>query len=191
MLGTLLNGNALSWYNPVILKTPISSSPILSTLGGGPRFKEKFRATFGEINQEQVSESKLPCSKNKEQSALFDLCCRNLDKLTADIDWKRCCSSIAIYYGLSSEIKDRPGTLRQPLPLYQQLWIWRFGLIIAYLSVAKSNGLFHQGPSSSYLFSNSIISCFKNQQQQQQIFFKPRQPCQSNSIRLFYQLTFC
>ncbi|KAH6584380.1 hypothetical protein BASA61_007494 [Batrachochytrium salamandrivorans] len=55
MLGTLLTGNALSWYNPYIEKPDLFQYD-LSTW---PRFKEKFRATFGEINQEQVSESKL------------------------------------------------------------------------------------------------------------------------------------
>ncbi|KAH9262990.1 hypothetical protein BASA83_013710 [Batrachochytrium salamandrivorans] len=34
----------------------------------------------------------------------------------------------------------------------------------------------HQQPSSSYSPATPSISCFKNQQQQQQIFFKPRQP---------------
>ncbi|KAH9244446.1 hypothetical protein BASA81_018138, partial [Batrachochytrium salamandrivorans] len=55
MLGTLLNGNALSWYNPYLEKPDIFQYD-LSTW---PRFKEKFRATFGEVNQEQVSESRL------------------------------------------------------------------------------------------------------------------------------------
>ncbi|KAH9262522.1 hypothetical protein BASA83_013785 [Batrachochytrium salamandrivorans] len=55
MLGTLLTGNALAWYNPYLEKPDLFHYD-LSTW---PRFKEKLRATFGEINQEQVSEARL------------------------------------------------------------------------------------------------------------------------------------
>ncbi|KAH6597805.1 hypothetical protein BASA50_004150 [Batrachochytrium salamandrivorans] len=55
MLGTLLTGNALSRYNPCLEKPDL----FRYDLSTWPRFKEKFCATFGEINQEQVSEARL------------------------------------------------------------------------------------------------------------------------------------
>ncbi|KAH6571191.1 hypothetical protein BASA62_004014, partial [Batrachochytrium salamandrivorans] len=59
MLGTLLTGNALAWYNPYLEKPDL----FRYNLSTWPRFKKKFRAAFREINQEQVSEARLRALK--------------------------------------------------------------------------------------------------------------------------------
>ncbi|KAH9263498.1 hypothetical protein BASA83_013095 [Batrachochytrium salamandrivorans] len=48
--------------------------------------------------------------------------------------------------------------------------------------------LSHQRPSFSYFQQLSSISCFKNQQQQQQIFFKPKQPANQTRSDSFINL---
>ncbi|KAH6575554.1 hypothetical protein BASA62_001854, partial [Batrachochytrium salamandrivorans] len=55
-LGTLLTDKALSWYNPYI-EQPERYAYDLSSWSA---FKARMKATFGEINQEQVSETKTP-----------------------------------------------------------------------------------------------------------------------------------
>ncbi|KAH9262995.1 hypothetical protein BASA83_013715 [Batrachochytrium salamandrivorans] len=62
MLGTLLlethsHGTIRTWRNPI-------SSGMIFRLGQGSR--EKFRATFGEVNQEQVSVGKTSCIKTRK-----------------------------------------------------------------------------------------------------------------------------
>ncbi|KAH9266090.1 hypothetical protein BASA83_010830 [Batrachochytrium salamandrivorans] len=54
-LGTLLTDKALSWYNPYI-EQPERYAYDLSSWS---TFKARMKATFGEINQEQVSETKI------------------------------------------------------------------------------------------------------------------------------------
>ncbi|KAH9271471.1 hypothetical protein BASA83_006324 [Batrachochytrium salamandrivorans] len=59
-LGTLLTDKALAWYNPYI-EQPEHYAYDLSSWSA---FKERMKATFGEINQEAgLRKSKLPCAK--------------------------------------------------------------------------------------------------------------------------------
>ncbi|KAH6584020.1 hypothetical protein BASA61_007783 [Batrachochytrium salamandrivorans] len=74
-LGTLLTDKALAWYNPYIEQPEHYAYDLSSWL----TFKARMKATFGEINQEQ---------------------------LTADIDWNDAALRSQFYSGLSSEIKD-------------------------------------------------------------------------------------
>ncbi|KAH9259910.1 hypothetical protein BASA81_001668 [Batrachochytrium salamandrivorans] len=141
MLGTLLTGNALAWYNPYLEKPDLFQYD-LSTW---PR------------------------------------------QLTADIDWNDAALRSQFYHGLSSKIKDALVHFDNPSSVSAAMD----------MAIRIDNRLFerrqeqrlnHQQPSSSYSPATPSISCFKNQQQQQQIFFKPRQPANQTRSDSFINL---
>ncbi|KAH9266997.1 hypothetical protein BASA83_010190 [Batrachochytrium salamandrivorans] len=143
MLGTLVTGNALSWYNPY-LENPDLFNTIFQ-LGQGS--KKNFQ----------------------------------------DIDWNDAALRSQFYYGLSSEIKDALVHFDNPSSVSAAMD----------MAIRIDNRLFerrqeqrlnHQQPSSSYSPATPSISCFKNQQQQQQIFFKPRQPANQTRSDSFINL---
>ncbi|KAH9250121.1 hypothetical protein BASA81_012076 [Batrachochytrium salamandrivorans] len=153
MLGTLLTGNALSWYNPYLEKPDL----FRYDLSTWPRFKEKFRATFGEINQEQVSSPSFVLKTRK--SALLYLCCR-VSTTNCRYRLERCCSPISIYHGLSSEIKDALVHFDNPSSVSAAMD----------MAIRIDNRLFerrqeqrfsHQRPSSSYSSATPVTSRFR------------------------------
>ncbi|KAH6565804.1 hypothetical protein BASA62_007047 [Batrachochytrium salamandrivorans] len=76
-------GNSADWERiGMVQSVPGETRSFPYDLSTWPRFKEKFRATFGEINQEQVSEARL------------------------HIEWNDSALRSQFYHGLSSEIKD-------------------------------------------------------------------------------------
>ncbi|KAH9263637.1 hypothetical protein BASA83_012945 [Batrachochytrium salamandrivorans] len=151
MLGTLLNGNALSWYNPYLEKPDLFQYD-LSTW---PRFKEKFCATFGEINQEQVSEARI------------------------HIDWNDAALRSQFYHGLSSEIKDALVHFDNPSSVSAAMDM-AIRIDNRLFERRQEQQLSHQRPFSSNSSAAPITSRFMNQQQQQR-FFDPRQT--ANPIR--------
>ncbi|KAH9264572.1 hypothetical protein BASA83_011980 [Batrachochytrium salamandrivorans] len=81
MLGTLLNGNALSWYNPYLEKPDIFHT--IFQLG------QDLRRSFARHSEKSI----------RKQSPSPDF-------LTADIEWNDSALRSQFYHGLSSEIKD-------------------------------------------------------------------------------------
>ena len=99
-LGTLLSDKALSWYNPY-LENPESFT---EDLNSWPIFKAKFKATFGEINQELNSENELRNLKQNNRP------CANyvaeFRQLATDLSWNDAALLSQFRSGLNSDIKD-------------------------------------------------------------------------------------
>ncbi|KAH6581149.1 hypothetical protein BASA61_009221 [Batrachochytrium salamandrivorans] len=155
MLGTLLTGNALAWYNPYLEKPDL----FRYDLSTWPRFKEKFRATFGEINQEQVSEARL------------------------HIEWNDSALRSQFYHGLSSEIKDALVHFDNPSSVSAAMDM-AIRIDNRLFERRQEQRFSHQRPSSSHFSATPVTSRFRNQQQQPR-FFETRQsttPSQPNSF---------
>ncbi|KAH9263040.1 hypothetical protein BASA83_013656 [Batrachochytrium salamandrivorans] len=98
-LGTLLTGNALAWYNPYLEKPHLYEYD----LSAWPRFKEKLRATFGEINQPSLQNSNFaPLGRE----TILRYLCGFVPPINSRSRLERLCPSSQFYFGLSYEIKD-------------------------------------------------------------------------------------
>ncbi|KAH9269328.1 hypothetical protein BASA83_008693, partial [Batrachochytrium salamandrivorans] len=127
------------------------------------RFKEKFRATFGEVNQEQVSEARLP-----------------------DIEWNDSALRSQFYHGLSSEIKDALVHFDNPSSVSAAMDM-AIRIDNRLFERRQEQRLSHQRLSSSYALATPITSRFMNQQQQQRLF-EPRQTATQNRFNSFINL---
>ena len=96
-IGTLLSGNARSWFAPLLEK----NSPILYNLEA---FMERFTAAFGDSDREGVAERKIQNLQQGSRSAA--IYAAEFQKLTCDLDWNDKAFMTRFRYGLRDDVKN-------------------------------------------------------------------------------------
>ena len=99
-LGTLLTGNALSWYIP-FLEKPENYQEVLASW---PLFKVMMAKTFGEIDQVSISANKL--RKLTQGSGMVSFYAAEFRQLAVDLDWNESALIDQYRFGLSDSVKD-------------------------------------------------------------------------------------
>jgi hypothetical protein len=96
-IGTLLSGNARSWFAPLLEK----DSPILYNLEA---FMERFTAAFGDSDREGVAERKIQQLRQGSRSAA--IYAAEFQQLTCDLDWNDKAFMTRFRYGLRDDVKN-------------------------------------------------------------------------------------
>jgi len=96
-IGTLLSGNARSWFAPLLEK----DSPILYNLEA---FMERFTAAFGDSDREGVAERKIQNLRQGSRSAA--IYAAEFQQLTCDLDWNDKAFMTRFRYGLRDDVKN-------------------------------------------------------------------------------------
>ena len=96
-IGTLLSGNARSWFAPLLEK----DSPILYNLEA---FLERFTAAFGDSDRERVAERKIQNLRQGSRSAA--IYAAEFQQLTCDLDWNDKAYMTRFRYGLRDDVKN-------------------------------------------------------------------------------------
>jgi hypothetical protein len=96
-IGTLLSGNARSWFAPLLEK----DSPILYNLEA---FMERFTAAFGDSDREGVAERKIQNLRQGSRSAA--IYAADFQQLTCDLDWNDKAFMTRFRYGLRDDVKN-------------------------------------------------------------------------------------
>lgn len=96
-IGTLLSGNARSWFAPLLEK----DSPILYNLEA---FMERFTAAFGDSDREGVAERKIQSLRQGSRSAA--IYAAEFQQLTCDLDWNDKAFMTRFRYGLRDDVKN-------------------------------------------------------------------------------------
>ena len=96
-IGTLLSGNARSWFAPLLEK----DSPILYNLEA---FMERFTAAFGDSDREGVAERKIQNLRQGSRSAA--IYAAEFQQLTCDLDWNDKAYMTRFRYGLRDDVKN-------------------------------------------------------------------------------------
>ena len=96
-IGTLLSGNARSWFAPLLEK----DSPILYNLEA---FMERLTAAFGDSDRERVAERKIQNLRQGSRSAA--IYAAEFQQLTCDLDWNDKAYMTRFRYGLRDDVKN-------------------------------------------------------------------------------------
>ena len=96
-IGTLLSGNARSWFAPLLKK----DSPILYNLEA---FMGRFTAAFGDSNREGVAERKIQQLRQESRSAA--IYAAEFQQLTCGLDWNDKAFMTRFQYGLRDDVKN-------------------------------------------------------------------------------------
>lgn len=96
-IGTLLSGNARSWFAPLLEK----DSPILYDLEA---FIERLTAAFGDSDRERVAERKIQNLRQGSRSAA--IYAAEFQQLTCDLDWNDKAFMTRFRYGLRDDVKN-------------------------------------------------------------------------------------
>jgi hypothetical protein len=110
-VGTLLHGDALAWFNPLLENQSAHSE----TLNSWPLFKKSLTDTFGELDLETISASKIRTLLQGNQTA--SSYASKFRQLSSDLSWNEAALMFQYRMGLNKEIKnmlvfaDRPTTI--------------------------------------------------------------------------------
>ena len=96
-IGTLLSGNARSWFAPLLEK----DSPVLYNLEASMK---RFTTAFGDSDREGVAERKIQNLRQGSRSAA--IYAAEFQQLTCDLDWNDKAFMTRFRYGLRDDVKN-------------------------------------------------------------------------------------